>query len=82
MSNPHRIVVTAEAFSNLEEITDYIGRSSPQNAASVRQRLGDAIDSLAHSPGRYKRVGTSRSHQSPIHAMVVRPFIVYYQIQS
>jgi plasmid stabilization system protein ParE len=40
------------------------------------------IDSLASKPQRYKQVGKSRKLGSSVHAVVVRPFIIYYRIDA
>jgi plasmid stabilization system protein ParE len=78
----HRIVLTAEALANLQAIARYIRGHSPQNAASVAESLLDAIDGLASMPDRFRRAGISRQRGTPVHAMVVRPFIVYYRIDA
>jgi len=82
MPDTHRVILTAGALHELEEIANYIRQHSPQNAAAVAETLISAIDSLATMPRRFRQVGTSRKRRSPIHAMVVRPFIVYYRIQA
>jgi plasmid stabilization system protein ParE len=82
MPDSHRVIVTAEAFSNLTSIAQYIRQHSPQNAAAVAEALLNAIDSLASMPDRFKRVGTSRKRGTPVHGMVVRPFIVYHRVEA
>lgn len=42
----------------------------------------NAIDSLGFMPSRFKRVGKSAKRGTPVHAMVVRPFIVYYRVEE
>lgn len=78
----YRIILTAEALAELEAIADYIHRDSPQNAAAVAARLLDAMDSLMTMPTRYKRVGVSRRRGTPVHALVVGPFILYYRVDE
>ena len=80
MPATYRVILTNEALSDLEGIADYIRQHSPQNAATVAEKILDAIDSLATMPKRFKRVGKSRKRGTPVHAMVVRPFIVYYRV--
>src|SRR5690348_7644556 len=82
MPDTHRIFLTADALSDLEGIATFIRRHSPQNAASVAETILDAIDSLASMPDRFKQVGKSRKRGTPIHSMVVRPFLVYYRVES
>jgi plasmid stabilization system protein ParE len=82
MPDTHRVIITADALSNLESIADYIAIRSPQNAASVAKQVLGAIDSLAFMPDRFRQAGNSKKRGSPVHAMVVRPFIVYYRVDS
>ena len=82
MSQTHLVRITGEALADLEHIADYIRRQSPQNAAMVAGRIVDAIDSLSFMPGRFRQVGKSRTRGSPVHAMVVRPFIIYYRVDE
>ena len=80
MSATHHVILTKEALTDLEEIAAYIRQRSPQNAAAVAEKILDAVDSLAFMPDRFKRVAKSRKRGSPVHAMVVRPFLVYYRV--
>jgi plasmid stabilization system protein ParE len=80
MPATHRIIITAEALSNLQGIAAYIRKDSPQNAAAVARAIVDTVDSLAKMPTRFRRVGKSRKRGSPVHAVVVRPFIIYYRV--
>jgi len=82
MADTHRVILTAEALSNLEGIARHIRQRSPQNAATVAETILDAIDSLTSMPSRFRLVGKSRKHGTPVHAMVVRPFIVYYRVED
>jgi plasmid stabilization system protein ParE len=79
MADTHRIIITADALRDLEDIAQYIRHHSRQNAAAVAEAILDAIDSLAFMPRRYRRVGRSRKRGNVVRAMVVRPFIVYYR---
>jgi plasmid stabilization system protein ParE len=82
MPDTHRIVLTADALADLEAIAAFIRQNSPQNAAIVAEKILDAIDSLGSMPDRFKQVGKSRKRGTPIHSMVVRPFLVYYRVES
>ena len=82
MPDTHRIILTARALSELERTAAYIRRRSPQNAARVATVILDAIDSLGTMPARFKVAGKSRKRGSPVHAMTVRPFIVYYRVDE
>ena len=80
MANTHRVLLTAEALADLEAFAGYIRRDSPQNAAEIATRILDAIDSLASMPTRFRKAGVSRKRGTPVHSMVVRPFIIYYRV--
>jgi plasmid stabilization system protein ParE len=54
MPTLYRVIVLPEAFDDLDRITDYIKRDSPQNAAAVLDRLWDATQTLSLFPHRYK----------------------------
>ncbi|HVX84645.1 MAG TPA: type II toxin-antitoxin system RelE/ParE family toxin [Phycisphaerae bacterium] len=82
MGESYRVILTAEAVSNLEEIATYIERTSPQNAAEVAAAVVKAIDSLATMPARFPVVGRTRRRSSTLHAMVVYPFVVYYRVDA
>ena len=80
MAAAFRTFITDEALADLESIFNYISTHSPQNARNVVGRLLDAVDSLDRMPSRHKIVGRSRQNNSPVHSMVVRPYIVYYRV--
>jgi plasmid stabilization system protein ParE len=82
MPDTHRVIITKEALSDLEGIARFIRDHSPDNAADVAEAIVGAIDSLGFMPNRFKRAGKSRKHGSPIHAMVVSTFIVYYRVDD
>ena len=82
MDDVYRVKITAEAAADIESIFNYIRQDSPQNAAAVTRRILKAIDGLCLLPKRFKIVGYSRSIGSPVHAGVVRPFIIYYRVDE
>lgn len=82
MRQTHLVRITSDALADLEGIADYVRRQSPQNAAKVAATIVDAIDSLSFMPDRFKKVGKSRKRGSPVHGMVVRPFIIYYRVDQ
>ena len=82
MPDTHRVILTAEALTGLDQIARYIRNHSPQNAAAVAGAILDAIDSLGQMPTRFKQIGKSRTRGTPIHALVVRPFIIYYRVED
>jgi plasmid stabilization system protein ParE len=82
MAAAYRVLLTATALADLEGIARYIRRDSPQNAATTAGKILEAIDSLESMPGRFRRAGSSRKRRTPIHSMVVRPYIVYYRLEE
>jgi len=81
MQDTHRIILTNGALSDLDGIASYIRKDSPQNAANVATAILNSIDSLAYLPTRYERVGKSRKRGTPVHSLVVRPFVIYYRVE-
>jgi|ERR1700722_1942334 len=77
-----RIRITTEASSDLAAIFDYIWRDSAQNARRVADRILAAVDGLEFMPSRFKIAGKSRATGASVHAMVVRPYIVYYRVEE
>ncbi|MCL2648645.1 MAG: type II toxin-antitoxin system RelE/ParE family toxin [Phycisphaerales bacterium] len=82
MSVIYRVIITDEAIGNLEEIAGYVFQDSPRTAGAIAETILNAIDSLAEMPEQFRRAGGSRRRKSPIHAMVVYPFIVYYRVDE
>ncbi|HRX86539.1 MAG TPA: type II toxin-antitoxin system RelE/ParE family toxin, partial [Phycisphaerae bacterium] len=82
MPEAHQVVITDEALLDLEAIAEFIRVSSPANAARVCNTLVDAIDSLRYMPTRCRRVGASRKRRTSVRALSVRPFIVYFRLDS
>lgn len=81
MPGIHRIVLTEDAVADLEGIALFIRQYSPQNAAAVAQTVLNAIDSLASMPTRFKHVAKSRKRGTPVHALTLRPFVIYYRVE-
>ena len=64
------------------DICSYIQRDSPQNAATVAQRIIDAIDSLEILPHRYKVHEHRKDAALTVHSMPEPPYIVYYRVDD
>ncbi|HZZ44372.1 MAG TPA: type II toxin-antitoxin system RelE/ParE family toxin [Tepidisphaeraceae bacterium] len=73
--------LTKEAMADIQNIYDHIEQDSPQNAAKVVREILAGADSLSFMPTRFRQVGKSISRGSPVHAVVIRPFILYYRIE-
>src|SRR5437868_4231293 len=82
MPESYHVILTQQAFSDLEAIAQYIRQQSPQNAVEVADFILDAIDSLESMPERFRRVGNSRKRGTIIHALVVTPFVIYYRVDK
>jgi toxin ParE1/3/4 len=82
MPGNYRVNITREALADLQGIFDYIQQDSAENAARMIERIMDEIDSLKTMASRYKLVGRSRKRGTPVHSMVVRPYIVYYRVDE
>ena len=76
----YRVIVSPEAFDDLDSIFEYIKQHSPQNAAATIDRLWKAAQSLATFPHRFKVYRHSRRPELVIRAMSVRPFAIYYRV--
>jgi plasmid stabilization system protein ParE len=66
----------------LRGIFDYIEEHSEQNAPRMVEQILNEIDGLTRMAMRFKRVGRSKKRGSPVHAMVVHPYIVYYRVEE
>jgi toxin ParE1/3/4 len=82
MPATYRVIILPRVLADLQEIFDYIQRQSPQNAATVAQRLIAAIDALEQLPYRYK---VHRPHRAPariVRSMPMPPYIIYYRVDE
>ena len=78
-----RVIITDEAFANLDSILDYIKLQSPQNAAAVIDRLLASIDGLKYFPHRFalaRRISQQAGQET--RSMPEPPFLVDYQIDE
>jgi plasmid stabilization system protein ParE len=77
----YRVIITEEAFANLDSVLDYLAPRSPQNAAAVIDRLLASINDLRNFPHRYAvaRRG-SRQVGEEIRTMAVPPYLVDYLV--
>lgn len=82
MPDTYRIRISVEAGRHLQEIFDYIAKDSPQNAAGMIRRIFKSIDNLDILPHRYKVVQNSGVVGEEIRSMVVRPYLVRYQVDD
>lgn len=82
MSERYEVTVTSRAYDELESICQFIAERSPGASASVAKRLIQAIDALSLLPHRHRVHIHRRDARKTVHAMPVRPFIVYYRVRE
>jgi plasmid stabilization system protein ParE len=81
-SASYHVILMSEALADLQGISRYVRGNSPQNAPILAKRVVEAIDSLGSMPKRFRFVGMTRKRKSPVHAMSVPPYIIYYRIEE
>lgn len=79
MAGDYRVIVSSQAFADLNQILDYIALQSPQGAATMTDRLVEAMQSLELLPRRHKLFQT-RGSNPPVHSMSVDSYLVYYEV--
>lgn len=82
MPDTYRVRIAPQVLADLEAISEYISRDSPENAAAMIQTILDAIDGLSILPHRFNvpRRGTVRGKR--IRSMPVPPYLVRYRIDE
>ena len=79
-ARPYRVIVSPEAFSDLDKILDYVKVQSHANAVKVIDTLWDAMTRLRELPYRYRVVQGIRSADKQVRRMPVPPYLVYYRV--
>jgi plasmid stabilization system protein ParE len=79
-SRPYRVIVSPEAFSDLDKILDYVKEQSPANAVKAIDTLWDAMARLKDLPHRYRVIQGIRSADRQVRRMPVPPYLVYYRV--
>ena len=82
MPDAYSVRITPRALADLERAFEWIGKDSPQNAASMITRLLDAIDGLNILPHRFDVPRTGRVRGRQVRSMPVRPYLVRYRIDE
>lgn len=82
MGAHYRVHITTDALRELEDIFKYLSDNSPQNARNVTDTILKRVRDLTVLPSRHKVVGRSRKTDSPVHRMVVHPYLVYYRVEE
>ena len=80
MAGDYRVRLTRQALDDIQEIQDFIGRNSPQNAARMIERLFAAFDSLESFPHRTIVELLSERLNYPVRSLPVKPYVVYFRV--
>lgn len=80
MSQRFRIRLTAQALSDLEQIYETIAEDSLQNAASMIEKILDAIDLLEIFPHRTVVERQAPTLKYPVRSLPVKPYVVYFRV--
>lgn len=80
MPDIYQVILSPQAFDDLNAILEYIKQDSPQNASRVIDRLQRTAESLTELPHRYKTHRNRRRPELVIRAMPVPPFVIYYRV--
>ena len=77
--NDYRIIISPRAGTDLKRIYDHIARNSPANAATVIQRLLDALDNLKELPHRTMLQRPSHRIRHPVRSLPIPPYVVFFR---
>ncbi|HEX3359172.1 MAG TPA: type II toxin-antitoxin system RelE/ParE family toxin [Tepidisphaeraceae bacterium] len=80
MAPNFRVRLTRQALSDLEEIFDFISKDSPQNAASMIERIFDSIDLLEIFPHRTVVERQASALKYPVRSLPVKPYVIYFRV--
>jgi addiction module RelE/StbE family toxin len=76
----YRILLTQQALADIEEIHAYIAERSETAAASMIERILDAIDSLEVFPHRNVVKRRSSKMAEPVRSLPVRPYVIFFRV--
>ena len=82
MPEVYAIRITPRALADLEDIFNFVRKSSPQNAPKLIETLLDAIDGLSIFPHRYNVPRTGYVKGRQIRSMPLPPHLVRYRIDD
>ena len=80
MGKKYRVIISPEAWEDLEGFLRYISRRSPANAIKVIDRLLKEIDSLEIFPNRYARWRHQRREGRELRSLPSKPFRILYEV--
>jgi plasmid stabilization system protein ParE len=76
----YRVIISPEAWGDLDGFLRYISRHSPANAIKVIDRLLAEIDALEIFPKRYAKWRHQRREGRELRSMPSRPFRILYEV--
>jgi len=82
MPRGYRVIVSPEAFDDMDGIIDYIAPQSPANAAKLIDRLWESMQGLKDLPHRHGVVSARREPKRAVRRMLVAPYLVYYRVDD
>jgi addiction module RelE/StbE family toxin len=80
MAPKYRVRLARQALADLEEIHSYISKESAQNAASMIERIMDAIDLLEIFPHRSVVERAAEPLKYPVRSLPVKPYVIYFRV--
>src|SRR4051812_30618324 len=80
MADGYRLIISPEASADLQAIQAYIEQRSVQGAASMANRILDAIQKLQILPHRTIFENQSRKIKHPVRSLPVKPYVVYFRV--
>src|SRR5687768_15711538 len=80
MSERYRVRLTSQALSDLDQIHATIARDSPQNAASMIERILNSIDLLEVFPHRTVVERMTSSLKYPVRSLPVKPYVIFFRV--
>lgn len=78
----HRIIPTRRFERELVDISQYLSQDSATHAERVVDLILNQINSLEVMPHRFVQVGVSKRRDTPVHRLVVDPYLIYYRIEA
>jgi toxin ParE1/3/4 len=76
----YRIIISPEAYSDLDKIHRYISNDSENNAAELISQILDAIDALAIVPHHNVAANMPRNVLRPVRTLPVKSYVIYFDV--
>jgi plasmid stabilization system protein ParE len=79
MPDAYRVIISPEASTDLQTIHAFIANDSPNNAATMIERILDAIELLKEVPHRTAVERQSRKIKHPVRSLPVKPYVIFFR---